>query len=99
VGGAGGLFPYTTTAAAGFTFVTNVGFTLSVQATKPDPQTGANPQMTKSFLNLARAMFSGFGVGQCGDYDSASAYARERAGLLKGAGKENAKRGRECRHD
>jgi len=54
VGGAGAVcFQYTTTAAAGFTFVTNVGFTLSVQATKPDPQTGAYPQMTKSFLNLA----------------------------------------------
>jgi prepilin-type N-terminal cleavage/methylation domain-containing protein len=54
VGGAGAVcFQYTTTAAAGFTFVTNVGFTLSVQATKPDPQTGVFPQMTKSFLNLA----------------------------------------------
>ncbi len=54
VGGTGAVcFQYTTTAAAGFTFVTNVGFTLSVQATRPDPQTGVNPQMTKSFLNLA----------------------------------------------
>ena len=54
VGGTGAVcFQYTTTAAAGFTFVTNIGFTLSVQATRPDPQTGVYPQMTKSFLNLA----------------------------------------------
>jgi prepilin-type N-terminal cleavage/methylation domain-containing protein len=54
VGGTGAAcFQYTTAAAAGFTFVTNVGFTLSVQATRPDPQTGVYPQMTKSFLNLA----------------------------------------------
>jgi prepilin-type N-terminal cleavage/methylation domain-containing protein len=54
VGGTGAVcFQYTTAAAAGFTFVTNVGFTLSVQATRPDPQTGVYPQMTKSFLNLA----------------------------------------------
>ena len=54
VGGTGAVcFQYTTAAAAGFTFVTNIGFTLSVQATRPDPQTGVYPQMTKSFLNLA----------------------------------------------
>jgi hypothetical protein len=54
VGGTGAVcFQYTTAAAAGYTFVTNVGFTLSVQATRPDPQTGVYPQMTKSFLNLA----------------------------------------------
>jgi Tfp pilus assembly protein PilW len=54
VGGTGAVcFQYTTSAAAGFTFVTNVGFTLSVHATRPDPQTGVYPQMTKSFLNLA----------------------------------------------
>ena len=53
-GGAGAVcFQYQTVTAAGFTFVTNVGFTLSVQATGPDPQTGLYPQMTKSFLNLA----------------------------------------------
>jgi len=56
-------------------------------ATKPDHKPGI-PQMTKSFSLGAAQCFSGFGVGQCGDYDSASAYARERAGLLKGAGKE-----------
>jgi hypothetical protein len=59
VGGAGAVcFQYTQPAAVtvsgtAYTFVTNVGFTLSVQATRPDPQTGAYQQMTKSFLNLA----------------------------------------------
>jgi Tfp pilus assembly protein PilW len=59
VGGAGTVcFQYTQPAAVtvngtAYTFVTNVGFTLSVQATRPDPQTGAYQQMTKSFLNLA----------------------------------------------
>ena len=54
VGGVGAVcFQYTQVSASGFTFVTNVGFTLSVQATKPDPQTRVYPQMTKSFLNLA----------------------------------------------
>jgi prepilin-type N-terminal cleavage/methylation domain-containing protein len=55
IGGAGAVcfqyFPQTS--ASGFTFVSNVGFTLSVQATRPDPQTLQYSQMTKSFLNLA----------------------------------------------
>jgi len=68
VGGAGTVcFQYTTTAAAGFTFVTNVGFTLSVQATRPDPQTGVFPQMTKSFLNLApRNVLAGLELANAG---------------------------------
>jgi prepilin-type N-terminal cleavage/methylation domain-containing protein len=54
IGGVGAVcFQYTTQAAAGYTFVTNVGFTLSVQATRPDPQTLQYSTMTKSFLNLA----------------------------------------------
>jgi type II secretory pathway pseudopilin PulG len=54
IGGAGlACFQYTTQGAAGYTFVTNVGFTLSVQATRPDPLTLQYSQMTKSFLNLA----------------------------------------------
>ncbi len=68
VGGTGAVcFQYTTAAAAGFTFVTNVGFTLSVQATRPDPQTGAYPQMTKSFLNLApRNVLTGLELANAG---------------------------------
>jgi prepilin-type N-terminal cleavage/methylation domain-containing protein len=68
VGGTGAVcFQYTTTAAAGFTFVTNVGFTLSVQATRPDPQTGVYPQMTKSFLNLApRNVLAGLELANAG---------------------------------
>lgn len=46
-------FTYTTATAGGFTFVTNVSITISVQGTKRDPQTGAFPTMTKSFLYLA----------------------------------------------
>jgi prepilin-type N-terminal cleavage/methylation domain-containing protein len=63
IGGVGAVcFQYTQPAAvAGYTFVTNVGFTLSVQATKPDPQTGVYPTMTKSFLNLApRNVLAGY---------------------------------------
>jgi prepilin-type N-terminal cleavage/methylation domain-containing protein len=68
VGGTGAVcFIYTTIAAAGFTFVTNVGFTLSVQATRPDPQTGVYPQMTKSFLNLApRNVLAGLELANAG---------------------------------
>jgi hypothetical protein len=68
VGGIGSVcFQYATTAAAGFTFVNNVGFTLSVQATRPDPQTGVYPVMTKSFLNLApRNILAGLELGTAG---------------------------------
>ncbi|HYL91736.1 MAG TPA: prepilin-type N-terminal cleavage/methylation domain-containing protein [Alphaproteobacteria bacterium] len=68
VGGVGAAcFQYTTQTAAGFTFVTNVGFTLSVQATSPDPQTGAYATMTKSFLNLApRNILAGLELAQAG---------------------------------
>ena len=68
VGGAGAVcFQYTTTAAAGFTFVTNVGFTLSVQATRPDPQTGVYPQMTESFFNLTpRNILAGLELANAG---------------------------------
>jgi prepilin-type N-terminal cleavage/methylation domain-containing protein len=64
IGGVGAVcFQYTTQAAAGYTFVTNVGFTLSVQATRPDPQTLQYSTMTKSFLNLApRNVLAGFEV-------------------------------------
>jgi hypothetical protein len=37
---------------AGFTFVSQLGITLSVQTTSPDPQTAQYAVMTKSFLNL-----------------------------------------------
>src|SRR5258708_9695396 len=54
VGGAGAAcFQYSTVSASGFTFVTNVGLTISVQATRPDPQTGVYAQMSNAFLNLA----------------------------------------------
>jgi hypothetical protein len=62
IGGVGfACFQYTTATAAGFTFVTNVAFTLSVQATRVDPQTGVYPSMTRSFLNLApRNVLAGY---------------------------------------
>jgi prepilin-type N-terminal cleavage/methylation domain-containing protein len=57
IGGSGAVcFQYSTqtaTAGATYTFVTNVGFTLSVQTVRPDPQTRQYVTMTKSFLNLA----------------------------------------------
>jgi hypothetical protein len=66
IGGTGtACFQYTTTTAAGITFVTNVGFTVSVQATRPDPQTRQYSQMTKSFLNLApRNILAGLELAQ-----------------------------------
>jgi hypothetical protein len=55
IGPAGGCFQYVQQIEpnTGFTFVTSVGFTVSVQATAPDPQTGQYATMTKSFLNLS----------------------------------------------
>jgi Tfp pilus assembly protein PilW len=58
---------YTTNTVGAYTFVTNVGITLSVQATKPDRQTGQYPTMTKSFLNLSPRNISA-------GYEWASAY-------------------------
>jgi Tfp pilus assembly protein PilW len=46
-------FQYTTATAGGFTFVTNVAITLSVQTSHADPRTGQFLTMTKSLLNLA----------------------------------------------
>jgi len=57
IGPAGGCFQYVTTSdsttGTAYTFVTSVGFTVSVQATVADPQTGQYASMTKSFLNLS----------------------------------------------
>ena len=57
IGPAGGCFQYVTqtdnTTGTNYTFVTSVGFTVSVQATVADPQTGQFATMTKSFLNLS----------------------------------------------
>jgi prepilin-type N-terminal cleavage/methylation domain-containing protein len=57
IGPAGGCFNnqyvQQTEPNTGLTFVTTVGFTVSVQATVPDPQTGQYATMTKSFLNLS----------------------------------------------
>jgi hypothetical protein len=46
-------FQYTTNTVGAYTYVTNVGITLSVQATRPDPQSGQYATMTKSFLDLS----------------------------------------------
>jgi len=46
-------FQYTTATSGGFTFVTSVGVTISVQSAFRDPQTQAFVTMTKSFLNIA----------------------------------------------
>jgi prepilin-type N-terminal cleavage/methylation domain-containing protein len=57
IGPAGGCFQYVqqpeSSTGTAYTFVTSVGFTVSVQATVPDPQTGQYATMTKSFLNLS----------------------------------------------
>jgi hypothetical protein len=46
-------FALTTASAGGYTFVTNVAITLSVQTSVPDPQTGTYLTLTKSLRNLA----------------------------------------------
>lgn len=68
VGGVGvPCFQYTTAAAAGYTFVTNVGVNITVQATRPDPQTGVYAQMNKPFFNLApRNILAGLELANAG---------------------------------
>lgn len=46
-------FQFTTAANAGYTFVTSIGVTLSIQTAETDPETGQYVTLTKSFLNLA----------------------------------------------
>ena len=54
-------FTYSTQTLGSNTYVTNVAVTLSVRATKPDPQTGQYATMTKSFLDLSpRNISAGF---------------------------------------
>ena len=53
--------------AAGFNFITNVGFTVTTQTSDPDPQTGQYATMTKSFLDLApRNVKAGLALAQGG---------------------------------
>jgi prepilin-type N-terminal cleavage/methylation domain-containing protein len=60
-------FQYTTQAAAGQTFVSQLGITLTVQAAAPDPNTGLYSTMTKSFLNLEpRNIMAGLDLGNAG---------------------------------
>jgi hypothetical protein len=60
-------FTYSTATAAGFTFATNVGLTLTTQTSDPDPQTGSYDTMTKSFLNLSpRNVVAGLALAQAG---------------------------------
>jgi prepilin-type N-terminal cleavage/methylation domain-containing protein len=65
-------FQYTTTsvvvAGTTYTFVTNVGVTLSVQTLTRDPQTQQYLTMTKSFLDLSpRNVLAGFELANAGD--------------------------------
>jgi prepilin-type N-terminal cleavage/methylation domain-containing protein len=64
-------FQYTsypvTVAGTVYTFVTNVGLTISVRSLTPDPQTQAYLTMTKSFLDLSpRNVLAGFELGNLG---------------------------------
>ena|SRR5271165_2038414 len=64
-GGSSTCFTVNNVSSNGYTFVTNVGFSLSVQSARPDPQTGAYATMTKSFLNLApRNVVAGYELAQ-----------------------------------
>jgi hypothetical protein len=68
VGGARAVcFQYTTAVAGGYTFVTNVGFSVSVQATRPDPETGVYAQMPNIFLNFVpRNLLAGLELANAG---------------------------------
>jgi prepilin-type N-terminal cleavage/methylation domain-containing protein len=46
-------FTYTSSTVGGFTFVTTVGITMTVQTAYRDPQTGSFDTLTKSFMNLS----------------------------------------------
>ena len=46
-------FQYTSRLISGYTFVTSVGVTLTVQTAQKDPQTNQYVTLTKSFLNIA----------------------------------------------
>jgi prepilin-type N-terminal cleavage/methylation domain-containing protein len=46
-------FTYTSSIVGGFTFVTTVGITMTVQTAYRDPQTGGFDTLTKSFMNLS----------------------------------------------
>ena len=60
-------FRYTTATAAGYTFVTSVGMTVTVQTSQVDPQTGQFMVMTNTFDNLApRNVLAGFDLAQSG---------------------------------
>jgi len=60
-------FSYTRTTVGGYTFVTSVALTLSIQTATRDPQTGAYVTMTKSFLNLTpRNLLAGVALAQAG---------------------------------
>jgi prepilin-type N-terminal cleavage/methylation domain-containing protein len=60
-------FQYTTASAGGFTFVTSVTVTLSVQTSDKDPFTKQRVSMTKSSLNLApRNLLTGMDLAQAG---------------------------------
>jgi type II secretory pathway pseudopilin PulG len=51
--GSTACFQYTTTTVRGFTFVTGVAITISVQTSTSDPQTGAFVTVTESLLNIS----------------------------------------------
>jgi hypothetical protein len=60
-------FQYTTSTAAGYTFVTSVGVTLTVQTAQKDMQTGQYATMTNTFGNLAsRNILSGLTMANAG---------------------------------
>jgi len=60
-------FRYSSTTAAGYTFITNVGVTLTVQTLQADPQTGQASTMTNTFDNLSpRNVLAGLELAQAG---------------------------------
>lgn len=60
-------FTYSTATSSGYTFVTNVGFTVTTRLSEIDPQTGNYATVTKSFLNLSpRNIKAGLALAQAG---------------------------------
>ena len=64
-------FQYRTAAAAGYTFVTNVGMTVTIQTARVDPQTGQFVTLANAYSNFSpRNLWAGLEMAQAGIYGS-----------------------------
>jgi hypothetical protein len=64
-------FQYRTAAAAGYTFVTNVGMTVTIQSPRVDPQTGEFVILANTYSSFSpRNVWAGLEMAQAGIYGS-----------------------------